>query len=133
MRRGDVPESPIGELKKGLQADRLSAHGFRANALVLLEHVVAYALVVLYRQAAATVAPDVASAEVITLRQQLWKVGAIVTTSVRRIWFHFSETWPFAQLWQRVHQAAMQFGDELQSTRVGRAVVLPDAFVSPPM
>lgn len=98
---------------KGLQADRLSAHGFRANALVLLEQVVAYALV-LYRQAAARVAAAVARAEVSTLRQQLWKVGAIAATSVRRIWFHFSETWPFAHLWQRVHQAALHFAGELQ-------------------
>jgi hypothetical protein len=28
----------------------------------------------------------------------LWKVGAVVQTSVRRIWFHFSETWPHQQL-----------------------------------
>jgi hypothetical protein len=114
VQRGNVPESPIGELKKGLQADRLSAHGFRANALRLLEHVLAYVLVVLFREAAAAV-PEVAQAEVSTLRPMLWKVGAIVTTSVRRICFHFSETWPYRQLWQRVHQAVLRFIDQLQS------------------
>jgi Transposase DDE domain group 1 len=135
VQRGDVPESPIGELKKGLQADRLSAHGFRANAMILLEHVIAYAVVVLYRQAAATVAPEVARAEVSTLRQRLWKVGAIVTTSTRRIWFSFSETWPFAELWCRVHAAAMQCADAIlafTARNQGEAVV-PVALLSPPM
>jgi len=127
VQRGDVPESPIGELKKGLEADRLSAHGFRANALRLLEHVLAYAMVVLYREAAAAV-PEVAKAEVTTLRQRLWKVGAIVRTSARRIWFHFSESWPFQQLWVRVHQAVMQFAEQLPG-----AAALPEARPLPPM
>jgi hypothetical protein len=133
VQRGDVPESPIGELKKGLQADRLSAHSFRANALVLLEHVLAYAVVVLYRQAAAPVAPEVARAEVSTLRQWLWKVGAVVRTSRRRIWFHFSVTWPYASLWRRVHQAAMQFVNRLQASHAsaGASLVLPEARPSP--
>lgn len=91
VQRGDVPESPIGELKNGLQADRLSCHGFTANSMRLLEHVVAYALVVLFRAAAAAV-PEVATAEVGTLRQLLWKVGAVVRTSARRIWFDLSQT-----------------------------------------
>jgi hypothetical protein len=113
VKRGDVPESPIGEWKNGLQGDRLSAHGFRANALKLLEHILAYALVVLYRQAAATV-PQMVNAEVSTWRQRLWKVGAVVVTTPRRIWFQFSETWPYRDLWLRVHEAAMAFVEQLR-------------------
>lgn len=112
VQRGDVPEKPIGELKNALHADRLSQHGFRANALRLLEHVMAYAIVVLYREAAAAV-PEVARAEVGTLRQKLWKVGAVVRTSVRKIWFHFSETWVYRDLWQRVHQTVMAYAERL--------------------
>lgn len=108
VQRGDVPESPIGELKNGLQADRLSCHGFTANALRLLEHVVAYALVVLFREATAAV-PEVAKAEVGTLRSLLWKVGAVVRTSARRIWFDLSETWPHWDLWIRVEAALGRF------------------------
>ncbi len=108
VQRGNVPERPIGELKNGLQADRLSCHGFTANALRLLEHVVAYALVVLFRKAAASV-PEVATAEVGTLRQLLWKVGAVVRTSARRIWFDLSETWPHWGLWVRVEAALARF------------------------
>ena len=38
VQRGEVPEQPIGEMKNGLQADRLSACGFCANAFRLLVH-----------------------------------------------------------------------------------------------
>jgi hypothetical protein len=34
--------------------------------------------------------PEVAAAELSTLRLRLWKEGALVQTSVRRIWFHVS-------------------------------------------
>jgi hypothetical protein len=113
VQRGDVPEKPIGELKNGLQMDRLSFHRFRANGLKLLEHTLAYALVVLHREATAAL-PEIAKAEVSTLRQKLWKVGAVVKTSGRRIWFHFSETWPQQQLFIRVHEAVRQFVDSLR-------------------
>lgn len=113
VKRGDVPESPIGELKKGLQGDRLSAHGFRANGMKLVEHMLAYALVVLYREAMAGAVPELAKAEVSTLRQLLWKVGAKVVTSGRRIRFQFSSTWPFRDLWIRAHEAARSFAEQL--------------------
>lgn len=106
VQRGNVPEKPIGELKNMLNADRLSQTGFRANAMRLLEHTLAYAIVVLYRQAASSI-PEVARAEVSTLRKMLWKVGAVVQTSVRRIWFHISQTWLHRDLWLRVHSAVM--------------------------
>ncbi len=126
VQRGDVPEKPIGELKNGLHMDRLSFHHFRANGLKLLEHVLAYALVVLHREATAAL-PEVAQAEVSTLRQRLWKVGAIVKTSARRIWFHFSETWPFRTLFVSVYQAVQQFVQSLRR-EVG---VLPIAGLLP--
>lgn len=128
VQRGDTPERPLGELKNGLQMDRLSFHRFRANSLKLLEHTLAYALVVLHREATAQV-PEVGTAEVSTLRQRLWKVGAIVKTSVRRIWFHFSETWPQRELFVRVYQAVRQFVAGLQA----QGAVVPIAGLLPPM
>jgi hypothetical protein len=127
VERGDVPERPIGELKNGLQADRLSCHGFSANALRLLEHTVAYALVVLFREATAAI-PEVATAEVATLRQRLWKIGAVVTTSARHIWFHLSETWPHWDLWERVQAALTSFLQRLQQPRGA-----PEPIALPPM
>jgi Transposase DDE domain group 1 len=126
VQRGNVPEKPIGELKNGLQADRLSAHRFRANAFRLLEHVIAYAIVVLYREGAAAL-PEVARAEVGTLRQRLWKVGALVTTSTRRIWFHISQTWPQRDLFTRVHRAVLQFAEQIAPKRIA----LPPRAVMP--
>jgi len=128
VQRGDVPERPIGELKNGLHMDRLSFHRFRANGLRLLEHTLAYALVVLHREATAAI-PEVAQAEVNTLRQRLWKVGALVETSVRRIRFHFSETWPGRDLFIRVYQAVRHF---VQSLRPELAA-LPIAGLLEPM
>jgi hypothetical protein len=102
VQRGDVPEKCIGELKNHLQADRLSAHGFMANGLRLGLHTLAFAILVLFREACAVEAPEVARAEVGTIREKLFKVGARATTSARRIWFHFSTSWPFATLFRRV-------------------------------
>jgi hypothetical protein len=108
VQRGGVPEHPIGEMKHGLQADRLSACGFRANAFRLLVHTLAYAIVVLFREAAAAV-PEVATATVGTLRQRLWKVGAVLVSGARRLRFHVSETWPYRELWGRVQAAVQAF------------------------
>ena len=127
MQRGAVPEQPSGELNNGLQRDRLSFHGFRAQGRKLWEHTLAYALVVLHRQATAAL-PDIAKAEVSTLRQKLWKVGAVVKTSVRRIWFHFSETWPHRDLFVRVYQAVLHF---VQSLRQPATTAAPIAGLLP--
>src|SRR5262245_37474269 len=106
--RGAVPEQPIGEMKNGLRCDRLSACGFCANAFRLLVHALAYAVVVLFREAAADV-PEVACAAVGTLRQRLWKVGAVRVTSARRVWLHVSATWPYRAVWLRVQEAVARF------------------------
>jgi len=128
VKRGNVPERPIGEWKNGLQGDRLSAHGFRANGMKLLEHMLAYALVVLYREAASAV-PEMAQAEVSTWRQRLWKVGAVVVTSARRIWFHFAENWPYRALWVRVHEAVTAY---VEQWRQG-ILITPGLQTPPPM
>jgi hypothetical protein len=114
VQRGKVPEQPIGEMKNGLRAERLSACGFCANAFRLLVHTLAYAIVVLFREASASV-PEVAMASVSTLRQHLWKAGAVVVTGVRRICFHFSETWPYRALWCRVLSGVNAFVAQVSS------------------
>lgn len=103
VQRGDVPERPIHELKNGLQADRLSSHRFLANSFTLLCHMLAYAIVVLFREANAH-EPELATAEVATLRERVFKVGAVVQTSVRRIWFHFSSSWPRQNLLVQIRE-----------------------------
>jgi hypothetical protein len=113
VKRGKYPEHGIQELKHGLQMDRLSAHRFFANAFTLQCHVLAYALWVLFREANAEV-PEVAGHQLATVRSRLFKVGAVVTVSVRRIWFRISKTWPRSRLlWQAsaaVSAFAARFG-----------------------
>jgi len=128
VQRGAVPEQPIGELKNGLQADRLSASSFRANGFRLLLHVAAYALVVLFREAAAAV-PEVATATVSTLRQRLWKVGAVLVSSPRRLWLHVSETWPGRPIWEAVHRAVRAFVGQV----LGRQQPAPPVTAELPM
>ena len=115
VQRGRVPEQPIGEMKNGWRADRLSACGFCANAFRLLVHTLAYAIVVLFREAVAAV-PEVATATVSTLRQRLWKVAARVVTGPRRIRLHLSEAWPYRELWSRVLAAVQRFVGQLSAT-----------------
>ena len=110
VQRGAVPEQPIGEMKNGLRCERLSSSGFCANAFRLLIHALAYAIVVLFREAAADV-PEVATASVSTLRQRLWKVAAVVVTSPRRVFVQVSSVWPYREVWQRVQGG----GDALRS------------------
>lgn len=118
VKRGAVPEQPRGELKNGLRADRLSAAGFCANAWRLLVHVVAYALVVLFRQANAAV-PEVAPAEVGTLRQRLWKAPAVVVTSARRVVLRLSVGGPLRAVFGRVVQAVAAFVARLTRGQAG--------------
>ena len=61
--RGNIPERPIGEMKNGLGSDRLSSSRFLANSQKLLSHVVAYAIVVLFREACRTGAASLPSEE----------------------------------------------------------------------
>ena len=119
VERGEVPEQPFDELKNGLDLGRLSAHSFRANAYRLLLHVVAYGLVVLFREAAAIA--EVSRATVGTLRQRLWKVGAWVEVKRRTLCFHVSATWPGRSLWVRVQEAVVAFAERLApAVAVGR-------------
>jgi hypothetical protein len=118
VKRGAVPEQPIGELKNGLRADRLSACGFCANAFRLLVHALAYAIVVLFREAAAAV-EEVATASVSTLRARLWKVGALVVAGARRIAVRVSAGWPGSGLWARVQGAVTRFVAQLRGAGAG--------------
>lgn len=112
--RGNVPERPIGELKRGLAMDRLSSHRFLANAQKLMTHVVAYLLYALFREANAQT-PEVGTMEVDTARSRLFKVGAVVTATHRRIWFHVASHWPAKALWSAAVQAVQTFIHDLRT------------------
>jgi hypothetical protein len=112
VQRGDVPEGPIGELKNGLSADRLSCGGFCANALKMLVAVTAYALVVLYRQACSAV-EGVGNADVQTLRSQLWKVPAEVVRQAGVVRVSMPGDWEHRQTWEQSLRAVRQHAGRL--------------------
>jgi hypothetical protein len=113
VQRGNVPERPIGELKNGLQMDRLSSHRFLANGQKMMTHVLAYLLYALFREANAET-PELRKMEVGTARVRLFKVGALVKASHRRIWFKVASHWPGADLLTRAVIAVKQHVLELQ-------------------
>lgn len=88
--RGEC-ENRIAELKNGFHADRLSCHRFLANAFRLLLHSLAYNLVNLFRQ---ILPPRLRHTQIDGLRQRLFKVGARVLQTTRRLWVHLATGWP---------------------------------------
>ena len=98
-----VAERYIDELKNGFAVDRLSCSRYRANALRVQLHAIAYALVHLFRQQLGGTA--LATATVTTLRLKLFKVAARVQRTARRLWFHLSSSWPHRALFVAAHAA----------------------------
>lgn len=99
--RGEC-ENRIEELKNGFAADRLSCHRFLANSFRLLLHAAAYNLVVLFRH---RLPEPLQHAQIETLRRQLFKLGALVRHSARRVFVHLASGWPFQTLFQQVLRA----------------------------
>jgi len=94
--RGEM-ENRIKELKNQLQMDRTSCHRFVANQLRVLLHAAAYLLhCELRRQLHGT---PLAEAQVATLQRKLLKVAVRIDETVRRIWLHFSSSYPWRELW----------------------------------
>ena len=100
--RGEV-ENRIDELKTDLKADRLSCSRYRANATRLQFHTLAYNLMHLLRQWLR--GTPLENAETSTIRLKLFKVGARVQKTVRRLWFHLASGWPNRSLFVQAHRA----------------------------
>ena len=88
--------------------DRLSSRRFLANAFMLQCHVLALAIWTLFREANAQNA-EIARHQLASVRPLVFKVGALVESSVRRVWFHLSSTWPGRDLFTRVCSAVSDF------------------------
>ncbi len=96
--RGEC-ENRIEEFKNGFAADRLSCHRFRANAFRLLLYSFAYNLVNLFRL---QLPSSMRSAQIETLRTQLFKIGARIRETSRCIRIHLASGWPFQELFHAV-------------------------------
>jgi hypothetical protein len=97
--RGDV-ENRLKELHYGLGFDRTSCPAFWANAFRVLLTAAAYVLLQTLRQRLA--ATPAATLQIGTLRERLFKLGARVQVSARRIVLHLPSAFPWLALWQAV-------------------------------
>src|SRR5208282_5658944 len=96
--RGEC-ENRIEEFKNGFRADRLSCHRLLANAFRLLLHGFAYNLVNLFRL---QLPQPWRSAQIETLRAQLFKIGVRARQIARHVRFHLASGWPFQNLFRSV-------------------------------
>jgi len=96
-------ENRIKELHYGLAIDRTSCSSFWANQLRVLLTAAAYVLMQELRWRAAR--SGCAAAQVTTLRERLFKLGAWVERSVRRIVIHLPDHTPWRSEWCQVARA----------------------------
>jgi hypothetical protein len=98
--RGDM-ENRIKEQQLGLFADRTSTAWMRSNQLRLYFSSFAYVLVHALRRLGLQ-GTELAKAQCDTIRLKLFKIGAQIRVSVRKVWISFSESYPYLSLFQQV-------------------------------
>lgn len=98
--RGDM-ENRIKEQKTFLFSDRTSAATMRANQLRLWFSSVAYLMMSALRRLGLK-DTDLAKAQCDTIRLKLFKIGARITITTRKIWISLSSSYPLASLFARV-------------------------------
>ena len=97
----DDMENRIKEQQLCLFADRTSCSQMRANQLRLCLSSFAYVLMQALRWLGLKGTPF-ANAQCSTLRVKLLKIAARVDVSVRRVWFSWSENYPWQRQFSRV-------------------------------
>jgi hypothetical protein len=100
--RGEM-ENRIKEQQLCLFADRTSCATMRANQLRLWLSSVAYTLLAALRQFGLQ-GTEMAQARCDTIRLKLLKLGALVRTTVRRVWISFSESCPYQRVFAQVYE-----------------------------
>jgi hypothetical protein len=98
--RGDM-ENRIKEQQLYLFADRTSASTMRANQLRLWLSSVAYVQMNALREVGLRATP-LAKAQCHTIRLKLFKIGAAIRVTVRKVWLSFSAAYPYAETFIRV-------------------------------
>ena len=101
--RGEM-ENRIKECQLDLFADRTSTATFSANQLRLWFAAMAYVLIDSLRRIALP-GTDLAQATCATIRRKLFKIGALVTISVRRIKLAMASGCPYQTVFAQAHRA----------------------------
>jgi hypothetical protein len=104
--RGDM-ENRIKEQQLGLFADRTSTAWMRSNQLRLYFSSFAYILMQRLRRLGLQ-GTELAQAQCATIRLKLFKIGAQIEVTVRKVWISFSESYPYLGLFQRVFARLQQ-------------------------
>jgi hypothetical protein len=104
--RGDM-ENRIKEQQLGLFADRTSTAWMRSNQLRLYFSSFAYILIHTLRRLGLQ-GTELAQAQCDTIRLKLFKIGAQIRVSVRKVWISFSESYPYLSLFQKVFAQLQQ-------------------------
>jgi hypothetical protein len=105
--RGEM-ENRIKEQQMCLFADRTSCATMRANQLRLWLSSVAYTLLMALRQFGLQ-GTEMATARCDTIRLKLLKLGALVRTTVRRVWISLSESCPYQRVFAQVYENLMRW------------------------
>jgi len=100
--RGDM-ENRIKEQQMALFADRTSTHEMRSNQLRLYFSSFAYVLMQTLRRLGLE-GTSMAKAQCDSIRLKLFKIGAHIQLSVRRVRIAFSESYPYAELFWQIMQ-----------------------------
>lgn len=100
--RGEM-ENRIKE-QLSLFADRMSSQTLRANQLRLYFSSIAYTLMLGLRRLGLRGTPW-AQLQTETIRRRLFKIGARVRVTARRVWLSLAEGWPWRALFETVWRA----------------------------
>ena len=97
--RGDA-ENRIKE-QKYLFAGSLPCEAMRANQIRLYQCSFAYVLCMLLRRFGLA-ETELSQAQCPTIRTRLFKIGALIRVTTRRVWTHFSSSYPYRELFGQV-------------------------------
>ena len=99
--RGDCPENRIKEQQLDLFADRTSTGKMWSNQLRLYFSSIAYVLMQTLRRTALA-GTVLEKAQCGTIRRKLFKMGAQIRVTVRKVWVSLSSSYPHAALFSQV-------------------------------
>ena len=97
--RGDA-ENRIKE-QKFLFAGSLPCEAMRANQIRLYQCSFAYVLCMLLRRFGLA-GTEMSQAQCPTIRTRLFKIGSLIRVTTRRVWAHFSSSYPYRELFGQV-------------------------------
>ena len=100
--RGDM-ENRIKEKQLMLFADRSSSAKMKANQLRLYFSSIAYVLMQILRRVGLA-GTKMAKAQCETIRLKLFKIGAKVRITVRKIWIAYADGYPYIEIFRQVYR-----------------------------